>query len=329
MLRYRRNRVSDWSRNLVSDVGHISPADLILPIFIHDNESNSEIGSMRGIYRNSIKSAVRLAQKAESMGITAIMLFPCIPNALKDPTATEVLNPDCVIYRCIKEVKAATSNIGVISDVALDPYTSHGHDGILDKNNYVDNDSTVERLVQQALLAAESGADIVAPSDMMDGRVMAIRSALEANNMPNVKIMSYSAKYASTLYGSFREATGSAKKKGEPGLDKRSYQIDFRNYNDAILSTKRDIEEGADIVIVKPGIFYLDVLYRVKQSVRTPVVAYQVSNEYSMIEMVTREHGEQAFISMMMEAMISFKRAGATAVVTYAAEKIAENILST
>jgi porphobilinogen synthase len=321
-IRLRRPRLQAWSRELVAE-HRLAAVNLIWPVFIQEGEAmQTPVAAMPGVSRLSVDVLVEQARYASSLGIKAIALFPKIDEKLKSPLADEALFPDNLVCRAIRALKAAVPGLGVIADVALDPYTSHGHDGILE-NNVVLNDRTVEVLAKQAVVLAKAGCDIVAPSDMMDGRVAAIRAALDAENFTDTQILAYSAKYASSFYGPFREAVDSAKFLG--GADKRGYQMNPANGDEAMREIEMDIAEGADFVMVKPGISYLDIVYRASSSFHVPVLAYQVSGEYAMIKAAAAQgwiDGDAA----MMESLLSFRRAGARAVFTYAAVEIAEKL---
>jgi porphobilinogen synthase len=310
--RLRRTRRTDWLRRLVRETS-LSVDDLIWPLFLIDGTGRIEdVPSMPGVKRFSVDRAAAAATEAADLGIPAVALFPNTPESKRDERASEALNPNNLVCQAIRAIKAAAPQTGIITDVALDPYTSHGHDGLLIGDEVV-NDATVEILVRQALIQAEAGADIIAPSDMMDGRVGAIRAALDASGHEQTCIMAYSAKYASAFYGPFRDAIGTvATLKG----DKRTYQMDPANGDEALRQVERDVEEGADMVMVKPGLPYLDILGRVKEAFGLPTFAYQVSGEYSMIRAAAQNgwiDGDKA----MMESLIAFKRAGADGIVTY------------
>jgi porphobilinogen synthase len=295
--------------------------DLILPIFVCEGtQQKIAISSMPDVYRYSIDLLVEQAQKAKELGIPAIAIFPVVGDNLKSADAKEAYNPNNLICRAIKAVKAKVSDLGIIADVALDPYSSHGHDGLL-KNDYVDNDLTVEILCKQAVEQAKAGCDIIAPSDMMDGRVGAIRKALDAAGFINIKILSYAAKYASNFYGPFRDAVGSATNLGKSG--KETYQMDFANSDEALAEVAMDIDEGADMVMVKPGMPYLDIVRRVKDEFNVHVFAYQVSGEYAMLKFAAEQNCFD-YERAMYEALLGFKRAGATGIFTYAALEMAE-----
>ncbi|TDR94579.1 porphobilinogen synthase [Enterovirga rhinocerotis] len=318
--RPRRNRKAEWSRRLVRE--HVlTTDDLIWPLFIVEGDSRrDEIGSMPGVERLGIDEIVREAERAAALGIPALGLFPYTDHALRDARGSEALNAQNLVCRAVRAVKQAVPGIGLITDVALDPYTSHGHDGLLTEDGRILNDETVAVLVEQALIQAEAGADIIAPSDMMDGRVAAIREGLDKAGFLDVQIMSYAAKYASAFYGPFRDALGTTLIG-----DKRTYQMDSSNDSEAIREVALDLDEGADMVMVKPGLPYLDVIRRVKDSFDVPTFAYQVSGEYAMIQAAALNgwiDGEKA----MLESLIAFKRAGADGVFTYFAPRVAEQL---
>jgi porphobilinogen synthase len=317
--RMRRNRKSEWARALVRE-NVLTVADLIWPIFVCEGVNlRQPIGSLPGVQRLSIDAAVDSAREALALGIPAIALFPYTDPALRDEAGSEALNPENLICRALDAIRQAAPGIGLITDVALDPYTSHGHDGLM-RGEEILNDETVEVLAQQALNQARAGADMIAPSDMMDGRVRAIRVALDAEGFQSVQILAYAAKYASAFYGPFRDAIGT---KATLVGDKRTYQMDPANSNEALREVAQDIDEGADIVMVKPGLPYLDIIYRVKDTFGLPTFAYQVSGEYAMIEAAVANgwlDGDKA----MMESLLAFKRAGADAVLTYYAPRAAK-----
>lgn len=345
--RLRRTRMEPWRRELVAEV-RLHPSDLILPLFVQEGKNReTPIASMQGVSRLSIDLVVKKAKEAKKLGIPAIALFPQTEAKLKTPRGEEALNKNNLVCRAIKEIKNAVPDLGIIADVALDPYTSHGHDGILNKKGMVENDATVEILCRQAVVQARAGCDIVAPSDMMDGRIGAIRSALESEGFHDTLILAYAAKYASYFYGPFRDAVGSAPPpaggrkggghtrnnykrrtentptptlplRGREYLDKKNYQMDFRNGDEAMREIALDIEEGADMVMVKPGMAYLDVVYRAASSFPVPVLAYQVSGEYAMMRAAEKQ-GWLDFSAVMTESLLAFRRAGARAVLTYAA----------
>lgn len=312
-LRLRRTRVAPWSRRMVAE-NVLTPSDLIWPLFIADGAGIEEpIATLPGVSRWSVDNIARRAREARDLGIPCVALFPNTPQKLRTPDGHEALNPDNLICRAVKAIKDAAPEVGVLTDVALDPYTEHGHDGLVDEVGYVLNDETSEILVRQALVQAEAGADIIAPSDMMDGRVGAIRTALEANGHRNVQIMAYAAKYASAFYGPFRDAVGS---RGRLKGDKRGYQMDHANAEEALREVALDLAEGADTVMVKPGLPYLDIIRRVKDRFEVPVFAYQVSGEYAMIEAaVAADIGDRD--ALVLETLLAFKRAGCSGVLTY------------
>ena len=318
--RLRRVRNSDWVRRLISDT-NLSVNDLILPIFLIEGKNKTEkIKSMPGVNRYSIDRLPKILDKAENLRIPMISLFPNTPNRKKDKNGSEALNENNLICRAIKFIKKKYKHFGIMTDVALDPYTSHGHDGII-INDKIDNDATLSLLNKQALLQAASGSDVIAPSDMMDGRIGTIRKTLDKNKFKDTKILSYAVKYASNFYGPFREAVGSKKKlKG----DKKTYQMDIRNFDEALREVGLDIKEGADFVMVKPGMPYLDIINQIKQNFKVPVFSYQVSGEYSMImNAINNKNLNQDAIH---ESLISLKRAGSNAIITYFALDIAQKI---
>ena len=318
--RLRRNRKKEWSRRLVQESA-LSPSDLIWPIFICEGKNvKKQINTMPGVYRYSIDRLDKLVESAMVKKIPMIALFPNIPNSKKNQRGSEALNKNNLICKALRLIKKEFKNIGLMCDVALDPYTNHGHDGIL-KNNYVDNDETIKVLVKQSLLQAEMGCDVIAPSDMMDGRIGQIRKELDKNGYELVQILSYAVKYASNFYGPFRDAIGS--KKSLKG-DKKNYQMDFKNSKEALREVALDIKEGADFVMVKPGMPYLDIIKLIRDNFKIPVFAYQVSGEYSLIRKGINDKilNEDAII----ESLISFKRAGASAVVTYFADEVAHKL---
>ncbi len=312
-LRLRRTRVAPWSRRMVAE-NVLTPSDLIWPLFIAQGEGVEEpIATLPGVSRWSVDNIAKRAREARELGIPCIALFPNTPQNLRTADGREALNPDNLICRAVKAIKDAAPEVGVLTDVALDPYTEHGHDGLVDEAGYVLNDETSEILVRQALVQAEAGADIIAPSDMMDGRVGAIRTALEAAGHRNVQIMAYAAKYASAFYGPFRDAVGS---RGRLKGDKRGYQMDHANSEEALREVALDLAEGADTVMVKPGLPYLDIIRRVKDRFEVPVFAYQVSGEYAMIEAaVAADIGDRD--ALVLETLLAFKRAGCSGVLTY------------
>ena len=319
-IRLRRNRKSDWCRRVVED-STLSTNDLIWPIFIRGGKNIKEpIKTMPGVFRYSLDKVENLVEQALKKKIPMIALFPCTPLNKKDFRGTEALNRNNLVCKALRIIKKNYKEIGIMCDVALDPYTTHGHDGIL-KSNYVDNDETVKVLVKQALLQAEMGCDVIAPSDMMDGRIGEIRKALDKNNFKLVQILSYAVKYASNFYGPFRNAVGS---KSLLKSNKKNYQMDFKNSNEAIREVELDINEGADFVMVKPGMPYLDIIRLVKDNYKVPVFAYQVSGEYSLI--MNGIKNKIINNDAIYESLISFKRAGANAIVTYFADKIASEL---
>lgn len=311
--RPRRLRRDAFSRRLVRE-HRLAADDLILPVFVHDRPGREAIASMPGVERLSIDELLGVAAEAVALGIPALALFPVTPAAAKSLDAAEAWNPDGLAQRAVRALKAAQPQLGVITDVALDPFTTHGQDGLVDAGGHVVNDATVEALVKQALSHAEAGADIVAPSDMMDGRIGAIRDALEAAGHVDTRILAYSAKYASAFYGPFRDAVGSAANLGKGG--KHSYQMDPANGDEALREVALDLEEGADLIMVKPGLPYLDIVRRVKQEFGVPTLAYQVSGEYTMLK-AAAAHGWLDERSCVLEALLAFKRAGADAVLSY------------
>ena len=318
--RLRRNRAQAFSRDLCRE-SNLSVKDLIYPLFVIEGENKKEVvASMPGVERLSIDLLVQEAQESYQLGIPAIAIFPVTPMSAKSELAEEAYNPNGLAQRAVRAVKAACPNLGIITDVALDPFTTHGQDGLIDTDGYVMNDQTVEVLVKQALSHAEAGADVVAPSDMMDGRIGAIRKGLEAAGYVNTLILAYSAKYASSYYGPFRDAVGSASNLG--GGNKYTYQQDPANGNEALHEVALDLQEGADMVMVKPGMPYLDVVRRVKDAFAVPTFAYQVSGEYAM-HMAAFERGWLSEEAVMIESLLAFKRAGADGILTYFAKKAA------
>ncbi len=322
--RLRRNRKSPWIRELTAQ-NSLAATDLILPLFVIDGKNKEEkIASLPDVSRFSIDRIVKQAKEAKSLGIPAVMLFPVTDPKLKSADGKEAWNKKNLICRAIAEIKNAVPEIGVIADVALDPYTSHGHDGIIDENGYVINDNTIEVLCLQALAQAEAGCDVIAPSDMMDGRIGVIRDALDDAGFVNTSIMSYAAKYASSFYGPFRDAVGS--KNNLKKSDKKTYQMDFRNSLEAISEIRMDIEEGADMVIVKPGLPYLDIVARATQNFEVPIISYQVSGEYAMLKFAAANDAFD-FDAALHETLIAFKRAGASAIISYAAISAVKKLL--
>ena len=312
-LRLRRARVASWSRRMVAETV-LTPADLIWPLFIAEGRGIEEpVATLPGVSRWSVDHIAARAREARDLGIPCVALFPDTPRHLRDAGGREALNPDNLICRAVKAIKDAAPEIGVLTDVALDPYTEHGHDGLVDAAGYVLNDETNAILVEQALVQADAGADIIAPSDMMDGRVAAIRAALETAGHRNVQIMAYAAKYASAFYGPFRDAVGS---RGRLKGDKRGYQMDHANAEEALREVAMDLAEGADTVMVKPGLPYLDIIRRVKERFEVPVFAYQVSGEYAMIE-AAASAGAGDRDALVLETLMAFRRAGCSGVLTY------------
>ncbi|WP_454916516.1 porphobilinogen synthase [Xanthobacter sediminis] len=319
--RPRRNRKSDWSRRLVREAS-LSVDDLIWPIFVMEGQAaRTPIASMPGVERLTVDEAVRAAEAAARLKIPALAIFPYVDPNLRDPEGSEALNANNLVCQTLRAIKAEVPQIGLITDVALDPFTSHGHDGLLEDGRIL-NDETVDILVRQALVQAEAGADVIAPSDMMDGRVGAIRAGLDGAGFTDVQIMSYAAKYASAFYGPFRDAIGTAKTLSG---DKRTYQMDPGNGLEALREAALDVEEGADMLMVKPGLPYLDIVWRLKEAFGLPTFAYQVSGEYAMIEGAIRNgwvDGER----IVLESLTAFKRAGADGILTYFAPRVAERL---
>jgi porphobilinogen synthase len=319
----RRMRKDAFSRAMMRE-NVLTSSDLIYPVFILDGKNQQEkVASMPGVERLSIDLLLAVAEDCVALGIPVIALFPVINPVLKTPDGIEAVNPDGLVPRAVRELKQRFPELGILTDVALDPYTSHGQDGVMNADGYVLNDETSAILVRQALTQAEAGVDIVAPSDMMDGRIGAIRSVLEARHFIHTRIMAYSAKYASAFYGPFRDAVGSAANLGKG--DKCTYQMDPANSNEALREVALDIAEGADMVMVKPGMPYLDIVRRVKDEFKVPTFAYQVSGEYAMIKAAS-QNGWLDHDKAMMEAMLAFKRAGADGVLTYFARDIARRL---
>jgi porphobilinogen synthase len=320
--RLRRNRRSEWARRMTRE-NQLTTDDLIWPLFIMDGDNKrAPIASMPGVERLTIDQAVREATRAAKLTIPCLALFPYTDPGLRDETGSEALNPDNLVCRALRAIKKEVPDLGLLADVALDPFTSHGHDGLL-RDGEILNDETVAVLIKQAVVQAEAGCDIIAPSDMMDGRVGAIRKALDAANFIDVSIMAYAAKYASVFYGPFRDAVGSSKTLTG---DKRTYQMDFANTDEALREVALDIEEGADMIMIKPGLPYLDIVQRVKDAFAMPTFAYQVSGEYAMIMAASNNgwlDGERA----MWETLTAFKRAGADGVLTYFAPRVAEKLI--
>ena len=319
-IRMRRMRAAKFSRDLMRE-SNLLPADFIYPVFVIEGTATREpVPSMPGVERLTVDELEKEARHIHTLGIPAIALFPVVPETKKSLTAEEAYNPDGLAQRAVKTIKNAFPELGVMTDVALDPFTSHGQDGLLDEQGYVINDKTVDVLVRQALSHAEAGADIVAPSDMMDGRIGAIRQELESEGHINTLILSYAAKYASSFYGPFRDAVGSAANLA--GGDKYSYQMDPANSDEAIREVQLDIDEGADMVMVKPGMPYLDIVQRIKLELAVPTFVYQVSGEYAMLK-AAAQNGWLEEKSCVMESLLCMKRAGADAILTYYAKDIA------
>jgi len=319
--RLRRNRQNQEIRSLVAETS-ITANDLILPLFVCEGtQIKEEISTIPDVFRYSIDNLLKIIEEACNLGIKAIMLFPVIDDALKDNQATESSNSNNLICRTIKAIKSQFKNILIICDVALDPYTASGHDGIIDENGNILNDETIHYLEKQALTCAKAGCDMVAPSDMMDGRITAIRKFLDNNNFQNVGIISYSAKYASNFYGPFRDAVGSSNnlKQG----NKKTYQMDFHNSGEALREIAFDIEEGADAIIIKPAMPYLDIIANSRRSFPIPIFAYQVSGEFAMLKFAEK-HNILNFINSYYESLIAIKRAGANAIITYGAIEICQ-----
>ncbi|MES2901881.1 MAG: porphobilinogen synthase [Pseudomonadota bacterium] len=319
-VRPRRMRRDPFSRALMRE-NTITASDLIYPVFILDGANQrQQVGSMPGVERVSVDLLMQVAEDCVALGIPAMALFPVIDASLKTPDGIEATNPDGLVPRAVRALKARFPELGLLTDVALDPFTSHGQDGLIDDNGYVINDETIDMLIRQSLCQAEAGVDVVAPSDMMDGRIGAIRAALESKRFIHTRIMAYSAKYASSFYGPFRDAVGSSGNLGKS--DKNTYQMDPANSDEALREVGLDIAEGADMVMVKPGMPYLDIVRRVKDEFKVPTFAYQVSGEYAMIK-AAAQNGWLDHDKVMMEAMMAFKRAGADGVLTYFARDIA------
>ena len=321
-IRLRRNRKESWSRDLIAQTS-LSSSDLIMPFFVIDGHNKKEkIKSMPEIYRLSIDLLVKEVVKCQKLGIKAIMLFGSFDENLKDEFGSHSYDENNLICKAVRAIKRKVPDIGVICDVALDPFTTHGQDGVLGKNGEVLNDETNLILCKQALAQAKSGCDIIAPSDMMDGRVGEIRKYLDKNNFQNVVIMAYSAKYASNLYGPFRDSVNS---KNNLKGDKKSYQLDFRNSDEAMREIALDINEGADMIIIKPGIPYLDIVSKAKEKFNIPLISYHVSGEYSMLKLAAKNKIID-FDKTLFEILIAFKRSGASAIITYAAMYMAKNL---
>ena len=318
--RPRRMRRDDWSRRLMQE-NSVSANDLIYPVFLLEGQGKSEaVTSMPGVNRVSLDLLLPVAQECADLGIPVLALFPVIDASLKTPDGKEAFNPNGLIPNAVRELKKRFPNLGIMTDVALDPYTSHGQDGVLDEQGRILNDETSAILVKQAVAQAEAGVDIVAPSDMMDGRIGKIREALEQKNLIHTRIMAYSAKYASAFYGPFRDAVGSAKNLGK--ADKKTYQMDCANGDEALREVALDISEGADMVMVKPGMPYLDIVRRVREEFDYPTYAYQVSGEYAMLK-AAAQNGWLDHDAVMIESLLAFKRAGADGVLTYFALEVA------
>ena len=320
--RLRRNRQSSWIRNLVEEHS-LTSNDLIWPVFICEGKNKKEeIKSMPNVYRYSIDNLNEVRDIAESQNINLIALFPYTPEELKSNDGKEALNPENLVCKSIDQLSRSNKNFGLMCDVALDPYTDHGHDGLINDSGKILNDETNELLVKQALLYAECGADVIAPSDMMDGRIGMIRNQLEKNDFQDTLILSYAAKYASAMYSPFRDAVGSS---SSLKSDKKTYQMNINNSDEAIREASMDISEGADILMVKPGISYLDIIYRIKHELNFPTFAYQVSGEYSLIKLAA-EKGLVDEKAVVLEQLASFKRAGADAIITYFAPEVSKFI---
>lgn len=317
--RLRRNRQDAWCRDLVAET-HLSVKDLVLPLFVRDEKAPHEIEAMPGIFRYTIDELVSVCQKAQDLGIRAVMLFPYTDPALRCEEGREACNPNNMICQAVRQLKSALPHLGVIVDVALDPYTSHGHDGVL-RNSKIHNDDTLKILGDMALVLAEAGVDVVSPSDMMDGRIGIIRQALDHHGHEDVRILAYSAKYASAFYGPFRTAVGSLSLLGK--ADKKTYQMDPANAREALREGAQDLLEGADMLMVKPALPYLDIIHRLRETFPLPLFAYQVSGEYAMLK-AAAEKGWLDYEKTMMESLIAIKRAGATGILTYAAIEVAE-----
>ena len=320
--RLRRVRQSDWVRRLVRET-EVRPSDLIWSMVVHEGEGVIPVASMPGVERLSVKEAAKAAVRARDLGIPAIAIFPHIDGSRKDAAGSIAADPDGVIPRAVKAMKDAAPEVGIMCDVALDPFTDHGHDGVVEDGKIL-NDATIERLIEQGLMQAEAGADILAPSDMMDGRIGKLRAALESANYQDVMIMSYAAKYASAFYGPYRDAIGSAKLSAGQG-DKKTYQMDPANTEEAIREVALDIAEGADMVMVKPGMPYLDIVRRIVDEFRMPTYAFQVSGEYAMI-MAAAQNGWIDKDRAILESLTAFKRAGAAGIITYFAPWAAEKL---
>ena len=321
--RMRRMRRDPFSRALMRE-NVVTPSDLIYPVFILDGQNQrQQVASMPGVERVSVDLLLKVAEECVALGIPMLALFPVVDASLKTYDGIEATNPEGLVPRAVRELKRNFPELGIMTDVALDPYTTHGQDGLPDENGYIVNEKTIEMLIRQSLAQAEAGVDVVAPSDMMDGRIGAIRGALEAQGHIHTRIMAYSAKYASAFYGPFRDAVGSAANLGK--ADKNTYQMDPANSDEALREVALDIAEGADMVMVKPGMPYLDVVRRVKDEFKVPTFAYQVSGEYAMLK-AAAQNGWLDHDKVMMESMMAFKRAGADGVLTYIALEIARKL---
>ena len=319
--RPRRLRFDDFTRRMVRE-HQVTPDDFIYPVFLHEGSNRRQaVASMPGVERLSIDLLLPVAERCLELGVPCIDLFPAIDGERKDVDGSEALNPDGLVPRAIQALKKEFPELGVMTDVALDPYTSHGQDGVIDESGYILNDTTVEILTRMAVLHAQAGADIISPSDMMDGRILSMRDALEEEGLVNTRLMAYSAKYASAFYGPFREAVGSAASLGKS--NKKNYQMDPANGDEALREVALDIAEGADMVMVKPGLPYLDIVWRVKEAFRMPTFAYQVSGEYAMLK-AAAQNGWIDHDAVMMESLLAFKRAGADGILTYSALEAAE-----
>lgn len=323
IIRLRRNRRTNWLRDLTAETT-LRPQDLILPIFVVEGKGErQEIKNMPGVFRQSIDQVIKTAKEAEENGIKMIALFPCVDQELKTDEADEAYNLDNLICRTIRSLKDADLQIGICADVALDPYTTHGHDGILIEGD-VDNDQTINALANQALVLAKAGADVIAPSDMMDGRIMAIREELDQEGFININLLAYAAKYNSSFYGPFRDAVKSEQREY---LSKSTYQMDIRNIKEALREIEQDLDEGADMIMIKPGMPYLDVIQQASSLYNVNIFAYQVSGEYAMLKFAS-EAGALNWEKAMLESLIAFKRAGASGIFTYAALEVAEMLNS-
>lgn len=321
--RLRRNRKAAWSRDMLAEVS-LLPQHLVYPIFLIEGKNKvEEIKTLPDVKRMTVDKAIQEIKLAKSLGIKMISLFPVVPVEKKSKNAEEAYNKDNLICRAIKEIKFAFPDMGIMADVALDPYTTHGHDGLV-IDNYVQNDDTLEVLCSQSLVLANAGADVIAPSDMMDGRVFAIRELLEAEGHVNTQIMSYAIKYSSCFYGPFRDAVGS-KKGANDIIDKSTYQMDFRNRAEALSEISMDIEEGADMVIIKPGMPYLDIITEAAVNFETPIFAYQVSGEYAMLKFAAANNAFN-YEKALVESLTAFKRAGSAGIITYGALEAAKII---